>query len=225
MNILGLCQVYISHIHHVIEISSFYNIYTSSVSPGFAMQIMPILFSLCYNGRVVTASFVRAMQPRHRLQRRQRFQEFLHFFSDVLSGLLPGDGPGIVDVGDLYRPLPRNGRLFLLYYSGFQPSWFSMLTFSGLYSVIFQETDVLKMWKCSFFGLFNTSWLYRFYGIEWQDVCEWWIGNYVKRKQLLHFGGGGGVLSQHFRAGIVSVVEPPEKKKRENLWKVLGTMF
>jgi hypothetical protein len=54
MNMLGLCEVYMSHIWHVIENSSFYNIYKSCISSGFAMQIMPILFTLYYNGSVVT---------------------------------------------------------------------------------------------------------------------------------------------------------------------------
>jgi hypothetical protein len=64
MNMLGLCQVYISHIWHVIEISSFYNIYKSSVSPGFAMQIMLILFSLCYNDSLVTWTVVSLTAPK-----------------------------------------------------------------------------------------------------------------------------------------------------------------
>jgi hypothetical protein len=33
---------------------SFYSIYKSSASPGFPRQILPILFSLCYNGSLVT---------------------------------------------------------------------------------------------------------------------------------------------------------------------------
>jgi hypothetical protein len=44
MNMLGLCQLYISHLQHVTENFSFYKIHKSSLSPGFAKQIMPILF-------------------------------------------------------------------------------------------------------------------------------------------------------------------------------------
>jgi hypothetical protein len=54
MNMLGLCQVYLSHIYHDIQNSSFYNTYKSFVRLGFAKHIMPILFSLCYNGSLVT---------------------------------------------------------------------------------------------------------------------------------------------------------------------------
>jgi hypothetical protein len=54
MNTLCLCQVYISHVYHVIENSSLCTIYKSSVSPGFAEQIMSILLILCYNGSLVT---------------------------------------------------------------------------------------------------------------------------------------------------------------------------
>jgi hypothetical protein len=50
MDRLGLSQVFISHIHNVIENPYFYKIYKYSVSPGFAKQIMPILFFLRYNG-------------------------------------------------------------------------------------------------------------------------------------------------------------------------------
>jgi hypothetical protein len=52
MNMLGLCQVHISRIEHVTENYFFYSIYKSFVSPGFIMQIMPILFSLCSNSAV-----------------------------------------------------------------------------------------------------------------------------------------------------------------------------
>jgi hypothetical protein len=53
MNMLGLCQVYVSHIQHVIENSSLCTIYQSSVSTGFTEQIMPILRILCYNGGLI----------------------------------------------------------------------------------------------------------------------------------------------------------------------------
>jgi hypothetical protein len=46
-------QAYIPHLQHVIENSSFFTIYKSSVSTGFAKQVMPILRILCYNGSVV----------------------------------------------------------------------------------------------------------------------------------------------------------------------------
>jgi hypothetical protein len=54
MNGLHLLQVYVSHIWHVIENSSLCTIYKSSVSPGFAKQIMSVLLILCYNGSLVT---------------------------------------------------------------------------------------------------------------------------------------------------------------------------
>jgi hypothetical protein len=38
----------------LLKILPFWTIYKSSVSPGFAKQIMPILFILCYNGSLVT---------------------------------------------------------------------------------------------------------------------------------------------------------------------------
>jgi hypothetical protein len=59
LNMLVLCQVYVSHIQHVIENSSFCIIHKSSVSPGFAKQIMPVLHILCYNGSLVTWTVVR----------------------------------------------------------------------------------------------------------------------------------------------------------------------
>jgi hypothetical protein len=51
---LAFCQVYVSHIWHVIEYFSFCIIYKSSVSPDFAKQIMSILRTLCYNGSLTT---------------------------------------------------------------------------------------------------------------------------------------------------------------------------
>jgi hypothetical protein len=53
MNRLGHCQVYVSHIQHVTEKSSFYIIYKSSVSPGFVKQTMSILLTLRYNDSLV----------------------------------------------------------------------------------------------------------------------------------------------------------------------------
>jgi hypothetical protein len=53
MYILGVCQVYILHTQHVIENSSFYKT-LCSVSPSCAKQIIPILFTLCYNSSLVT---------------------------------------------------------------------------------------------------------------------------------------------------------------------------
>jgi hypothetical protein len=47
---LAFRQVYVSHIYHVTENSSFCTIYKSFVSTGFAEQIMSILRILCYNG-------------------------------------------------------------------------------------------------------------------------------------------------------------------------------
>jgi hypothetical protein len=55
---LAFCQVYVSYIQHVIENSSFCTIYKSSISTGFAKQIMPILRILCYNGSVVILTVV-----------------------------------------------------------------------------------------------------------------------------------------------------------------------
>jgi hypothetical protein len=53
MNRLGLCQVYVSYIEHFIENSFFRIIYKSSVSTGFAKQIMLIVCILFYNGSLV----------------------------------------------------------------------------------------------------------------------------------------------------------------------------
>jgi hypothetical protein len=50
--------VYISHIHHAIENSFFCTIYKSSVSPGIAKQIMPIMRIFFYNGILVTWTVV-----------------------------------------------------------------------------------------------------------------------------------------------------------------------
>jgi hypothetical protein len=50
---LAFCQVYVSHIEHVTENSSLCTIYKSSVSRGFATQIMPVLHILCYNDSLV----------------------------------------------------------------------------------------------------------------------------------------------------------------------------
>jgi hypothetical protein len=55
---LAFRQVYVSHIQHVIENSSFYTTHKSSVSPGFVEQIMPILRILCYNGSLITWTVV-----------------------------------------------------------------------------------------------------------------------------------------------------------------------
>jgi hypothetical protein len=51
---LAFRQVYVSHIYHITEKSSFSNIYNPSTSTGFAEQIKPILRILCYNGSLVT---------------------------------------------------------------------------------------------------------------------------------------------------------------------------
>jgi hypothetical protein len=53
INRLSLCQVYISHIQNVIENSSLCTIYMSSVSPGFAKQMMSIFLNLCHNSSLV----------------------------------------------------------------------------------------------------------------------------------------------------------------------------
>jgi hypothetical protein len=55
---LAFRQVYISHIQHVTENSFFCTIYSSSVSRGFAEQIMSILRILCYNGSLATWTIV-----------------------------------------------------------------------------------------------------------------------------------------------------------------------
>jgi hypothetical protein len=55
---LAFRQVYVSHIQHVTENFSFCTIHKSSVSTGFAKQIMPILRVLCYNGSLVTWTVV-----------------------------------------------------------------------------------------------------------------------------------------------------------------------
>jgi hypothetical protein len=51
-------QAYVSHLQHVIENSSFCTTYKSSVSTGFANQIIHILRILCYNGSLVTWTVV-----------------------------------------------------------------------------------------------------------------------------------------------------------------------
>jgi hypothetical protein len=51
-------QVYISHILHVMKNSCFCTTHKSSVSTGFAEQIMPILHTLRYNGSLVTWTVV-----------------------------------------------------------------------------------------------------------------------------------------------------------------------
>jgi hypothetical protein len=51
-------QVYISHIAHVTENSSFCTTHKSYVSTGFTEQIMPILHMLCYNGSLVFVTVV-----------------------------------------------------------------------------------------------------------------------------------------------------------------------
>jgi hypothetical protein len=50
----------VSHIQHAIENSSLCTIYKSPVSPGFVMQIMPILCILCYNGTWLAVSLTTA---------------------------------------------------------------------------------------------------------------------------------------------------------------------
>jgi hypothetical protein len=54
VNMLRLCELYIAHIQHVIENSSFCTTYKSYLSTGFAMKIMPILRILSYNGSLIT---------------------------------------------------------------------------------------------------------------------------------------------------------------------------
>jgi hypothetical protein len=55
---LAFRQMYISHILHVIENSSFCTTHKSAVTTVFAEQIMPILRILCYNGSLVTWTVV-----------------------------------------------------------------------------------------------------------------------------------------------------------------------
>jgi hypothetical protein len=50
---LAFCQVYVPHIWHVTEKSSFFTIHKSFVTLGFA-KIILILRILCYNGNLVT---------------------------------------------------------------------------------------------------------------------------------------------------------------------------
>jgi hypothetical protein len=57
MNRLALCRVYILHIWHVIENSSFCTMHKSSVSRGFGNHIVPILLVLCYNGSFSSPSY------------------------------------------------------------------------------------------------------------------------------------------------------------------------
>jgi hypothetical protein len=54
INRLRLCHVYLSHIQHVIENSSFCTIYKSSVSTSFVKHIMFSLFILCRNRSLVS---------------------------------------------------------------------------------------------------------------------------------------------------------------------------
>jgi hypothetical protein len=51
---LAFRQVYVSHIEHVVQNSSFCSIHKSSVNTGFSEQIMPIFRILCYNGSLIT---------------------------------------------------------------------------------------------------------------------------------------------------------------------------
>jgi hypothetical protein len=55
---MALRQVYISHIKHVIENSSFCTTHKSSVSTGFTEQIMSNFRILCYNGSLVIWTLV-----------------------------------------------------------------------------------------------------------------------------------------------------------------------
>jgi hypothetical protein len=52
MNRPGLCQVYISHTHRIIENSSF----SQYGSRGFTKQMISILLILCYNGSLLPPS-------------------------------------------------------------------------------------------------------------------------------------------------------------------------
>jgi hypothetical protein len=60
--LLWLClafrQVYVLHIQHVTENSSFCTLYKSSVSTGFAKHFMPTLRILCCNGSLVTFVYI-----------------------------------------------------------------------------------------------------------------------------------------------------------------------
>jgi hypothetical protein len=59
MNMLGLSSsVRFAHIAYYWKNSSFCTTHKSSVSTGFARQIMPILRILCYNGSLVTGTVV-----------------------------------------------------------------------------------------------------------------------------------------------------------------------
>jgi hypothetical protein len=55
---LAFRQVYVSHIHHAVENSSFCTIYKSSVNTGFAKQSIPILRILWYSVSLVTWTVV-----------------------------------------------------------------------------------------------------------------------------------------------------------------------
>jgi hypothetical protein len=98
MNTLGLSQVYMSHLYHDIENSSF--LYKSSVGPGFSKRIMPILFSLCYNGSLVTRTVV-SLPSFHfiLLHRKNRVQQLFYCCVCVRCR------------GNVFtEPLPRNVR-------------------------------------------------------------------------------------------------------------------
>jgi hypothetical protein len=57
----------ISHIQNIIEISPLCSIYKSSVSPGFAKQIMSILHNLYYNGSLVTWTVISSTTAKYKL--------------------------------------------------------------------------------------------------------------------------------------------------------------
>jgi hypothetical protein len=69
--LLGLCQMY--------------NIYKSFVSPGSAMQIMPILFSLCYNGSLVTWTVISLTAAKFKPLIFSVWIRLVHFYEHVRS--------------------------------------------------------------------------------------------------------------------------------------------
>jgi hypothetical protein len=105
---LAFRQAYVSHLKHATENSSFCIIYKSSVSTGFAMQIMPILRMLFYNSTVVTWTVVSlGTDPKENTV--AMTSVLLRVYSPTIFPLLRHS---LLPRKRFLEPLPSNGRLF-----------------------------------------------------------------------------------------------------------------
>jgi hypothetical protein len=107
MNMLGLCQVYASHIEHITENPSLCTIYKSSVSTGIAKQNMSILLILRYNGSLVTWTVVSLTTVKFKPLIFSMFGFALPYAANIFIHMILYDFCLLAALGSSYLPSAR----------------------------------------------------------------------------------------------------------------------